>query len=268
MTTFPPPPSDAMLEVRGLRKRYGDFESVRGLDFSVKRGEVFGFLGPNGAGKTTTMRMIVGLLKPSEGAVIIGGQNAADFPEETRRQVSFIPDRPYLYDKLTAFEFMVFVGGLHHMDKADVADRAVELLEQFGLARWADTLVENFSHGMKQRLVFAGALLPRPKLLVVDEPMVGLDPAGMRLVKAVFRGLCADGELTVFVSTHTLQVAEEVCDRLAILRKGRIVAMGDMASLRDKAGQPGSDLEQIFLQLIEEAGSSGPAAGTAEGMPA
>jgi ABC-2 type transport system ATP-binding protein len=241
-----------VIHVDNLKKNYGDFEAVKGVSFDVEAGEVFGFLGPNGAGKTTTMRMIAGLLRPSSGSVSIGGHDLLKDSESAKRITGFIPDRPYLYEKLTAFEFLEFVGGLHQMAAADAATRAATLLHTFGLARWADGMVENFSHGMKQRLVFAAALLPRPKLLVVDEPMVGLDPRGMKLVKKIFKDLCASKALTVFVSTHTLEVAEEVCDRIAIIHQGQIVAMGTMASLRDEAGQDGGRLEDIFLQLTEE----------------
>jgi ABC-2 type transport system ATP-binding protein len=241
-----------VIHVEDLKKRYGDFEAVKGVSFDVAPGEVFGFLGPNGAGKTTTMRMIAGLLRPSSGKVQIGGHNLLEDPESAKRITGFIPDRPYLYEKLTAFEFLEFVGGLHRMENGDVAVRAKTLLATFGLERWADGLVENFSHGMKQRLVFAAALLPRPRLLVVDEPMVGLDPRGMKLVKKVFRDLCASKALTVFVSTHTLEVAEEVCDRIAIIHQGQIVALGTMAALREQAGKDGGRLEDIFLQLTEE----------------
>jgi ABC-2 type transport system ATP-binding protein len=242
-----------MIRVENLRKRYGEFEAVRGISFHVAPGEVFGFLGPNGAGKTTTMKMIAGLLRPTEGSIRIAGHDLATESLAAKAALGFIPDRPYLYEKLTAFEFLDFVGGLHRMEWKEIASRGKELLETFGLAEWADSLVENFSHGMKQRLVFAAALLPRPKLLVVDEPMVGLDPRGARLVKRVFRELCASGELTVFVSTHTLEVAEEVCDRIAIMNRGRIVVKGTMDQLRADAEQPGSRLEEIFLKLTEEA---------------
>jgi ABC-2 type transport system ATP-binding protein len=242
-----------MIRVQALEKRYGEFHAVRGIDFDVAPGEVFGFLGPNGAGKTTTMRMIVGLLRPTAGSVFIDGIDLARRPLEAKAVIGFIPDRPYLYEKLTAFEFLELVGGLHRMKNAEIATRALELLETFALTDWADALIESFSHGMKQRLVFCAALLPRPRLLVVDEPMVGLDPRGAKLVKRVFRELCASGELSVFVSTHTLEVAEEVCDRIAIMNRGRIVAMGTMDTLRGEMDQPGSKLEEIFLQLTEEA---------------
>jgi len=241
-----------VIRVTKLVKRYGTFAAVDSIDFRVKPGEVFGFLGPNGAGKTTTMRMIAGLIRPTSGSIEIDGHDLASAPVAARSVTSFIPDRPYLYEKLTGLEFLEFIGGLYHMRRGTVAERAHALLERFAIADWGGSLIEAYSHGMKQRLVFAAALLPEPKLLVVDEPMVGLDPRGARLVKEVFRELCADRRLAVFLSTHALEVAEEVCDRIAIIHRGKLVAMGTMHELREAAQQHGSRLEDIFLQLTAE----------------
>lgn len=241
-----------MIQVKGLIKNYGSFRAVDNVSFDVKPGEVFGFLGPNGAGKTTTMRMIAGLLLPSEGQITIDGFDLRTHPQEAKRISSFIPDRPYLYEKLTAMEFLVFVGGLYEMERQQVQNRAQEMLTLFGLADWRDAMVENFSHGMKQRLVFSAALLTQPKLLIVDEPMVGLDPKGARLVKNVFRQLCEEKGLTVFVSTHTMDVAQEVCDRIAIIHKGQIAALGTLSEIQAQIGIEGSRLEDIFLQITEE----------------
>jgi ABC-2 type transport system ATP-binding protein len=241
-----------MIEVHSLTKCFGKLAAVNKVDFSVAPGEVFGFLGPNGAGKTTTMRMIVGLIQPTAGSIAIDGHDLVKEPLAARAVTSFIPDRPYLYEKLTGFELLQMVGGLYRMSRRTTAERSGELLEQFGLAEWADTLIEAYSHGMRQRLVFCAALLPEPKLLVVDEPMVGLDPRGARLVKRIFRELCEDRRLAVFLSTHTLEVAEEVCDRIAIIHRGEIAALGNMEELRRQANQPGSHLEEVFLRLTEE----------------
>jgi ABC-2 type transport system ATP-binding protein len=241
-----------VIRARSLVKRFGGFAAVDGIDFDVSSGEVFGFLGPNGAGKTTTMRMIAGLIRPSAGSITIAGHDLRAEPLAAKAVTSFIPDRPYLYEKLTGFEFLVFVGGLYRIARSLAATRAAELLVRFGLEGWADSLVESYSHGMKQRLVFAAALLPEPRLLVVDEPMVGLDPRGARLVKGIFRELCADRRLAVFLSTHTMAVAEEVCDRIAIIHRGRIVTSGSMEELRREADRPGSPLEDVFLALTEE----------------
>jgi ABC-2 type transport system ATP-binding protein len=241
-----------VIRARGLTKRYGSFVAVDGIDFNVSSGEVFGFLGPNGAGKTTTMQMIAGLILPTSGSIAIDDHDMAADPLAAKRVTSFIPDRPYLYEKLTGLEFLVFVGGLYRIPRNISAERAAGLLDRFGLRDWADALVESYSHGMKQRLVFAAALLPQPKLLVVDEPMVGLDPRGARLVKAVFRELCEDQRLAVFLSTHTMTVAEEVCDRIAIIHHGRIAASGTMEELQREADRPGSRLEEVFLSLTDE----------------
>lgn len=244
-----------MITLESVTKHYGKFVAVDNLNLDIKPGEVFGFLGPNGAGKTTTLRMITGLIQPTSGTITIGGKNMADEPIAAKAMMGFIPDRPYLYEKLTAFEFMRFVAGLYRMRRKDAASRIEELLERFGLLRWTNTLVENFSHGMKQRLVFASALLPRPKLLVVDEPMVGLDPNGARLVKTVFTDLCADTGMTVFLSTHSLDVAEEVCERIAILHKGKLRGLGTLSELEARSTHedaPGG-LVEVFFALTEAA---------------
>lgn len=238
-----------MIRVEGLKKRYGTFEAVHGVDLHVRPGEVFGFLGPNGAGKTTTLKMIAGLLKPTEGSVVIADVDTAVDPVAAKRVIGYIPDRPYLYEKLTAREFLAFIGGIYGVDDAHIAERTVELLDTFGLTRFTDELVEGFSHGMKQRLTLCAALLHHPRLLVVDEPMVGLDPAGAKLIKEVFRGMADDGR-TVFLSTHTLDVAEAICDRVAIIVHGRIVAMGTVAELKDLHLNGDGKLEDVFLELV------------------
>lgn len=238
-----------MIRVEGLKKRYGSFEAVHGVDLHVRPGEVFGFLGPNGAGKTTTLKMIAGLLKPTEGSVVIADVDTAVDPVAAKRVIGYIPDRPYLYEKLTAREFLTFIGGIYGVDEAHVTERTVELLDTFGLTRFTDELVEGFSHGMKQRLTLCAALLHHPRLLVVDEPMVGLDPAGAKLIKEVFRGMADDGR-TVFLSTHTLDVAEAICDRVAIIVHGRIVAMGTVAELKALHLNGDGKLEDVFLELV------------------
>ncbi len=237
-----------MIRLEQLTKRFGKLTAVDGLDLHVRRGEVFGFLGPNGAGKTTTFKMLCGLLQPTSGAIRIDGIDALAEPLRAKRVTGYIPDRPYLYEKLTGDEFLAFIGGIYELPAAEVARRAGELLEFFDLLAFRGELIEGYSHGMKQRLTLAAALLIRPPLLVVDEPMVGLDPSGARLVKEVFRRKAEQGE-TVFLSTHTLEVAEEVCDRIAIIQKGKIVAMGTMEELRARQAGDGADLESIFLAL-------------------
>jgi len=245
-------PARSILEIAGLQKRYGKFTAVRQIDLKVPYGQVFGILGPNGAGKTTTLRMITGLIQPSEGRITIDGHSLDEAPTQAKAITGFIPDRPYVYDKLTAFEYMKFIAGLYAMNKREVAGRIRELLGKFSLMEWGDSLIESFSHGMKQRLVFAGALLPEPKLLVVDEPMVGLDPKGHRLIKDLFVELTREHGMTILLSTHTLEVAEEVCDQIAIVNHGRIIARGTMSELRTEVGEDAQDLEEVFLRLTEE----------------
>ncbi|MEN9785824.1 MAG: hypothetical protein RLZZ299_1088 [Pseudomonadota bacterium] len=233
-----------MIRAEGIAKRYGNFQAVHPMDLEVRAGEVFGFLGLNGAGKTTTLRMLGGVLPPSEGRVWIDGVSLEADPVEARRRMGFIPDRPYLYDKLTAREFLRFRGEVYRLDPATLEDAIAHRLEEQLLGAVADALVESYSHGMKQRLTLAGALLTRPRLLIVDEPMVGLDPRGARQIKQVFRDVAAEGR-TVFLSTHTLQVAAEVCDRLAIVHQGRIAVMGTPAEVVPA----GSTLEDVFLGI-------------------
>ncbi len=237
-----------MITTKGLTKKYGDLVAVDNLDLEVREGEIFGFLGPNGAGKTTTIKMIVGMLQPTAGEIFIGGIDAIKNPLEAKAILGYIPDRPYLYEKLTAKEFLRFIGGLYSVPAEEIESFGNDLLKLFELEDWAGDLIENFSHGMKQRLIMCAALLHRPHVFMVDEPMVGLDPKGARLVKRIFRRLVDNGN-TLFMSTHTLEVAEEVCDRIAIINHGRIIAQGTMDELRQMSAEPDSGLESIFLEL-------------------
>lgn len=246
-----------MIEARGLTKQYGKLIAVDAIDLSIGRGEVFGFLGPNGAGKTTTLRMLTGIIRPTRGTIRIDSIDLAREPKKAKQITSFIPDRPFLYEKLTAVEFMFFVGSLYKLNGRECASRTEELLEQFGLSRWQGSLIENFSHGMKQRLVFAAALLSKPKLLVVDEPMVGLDPRGKKLVKDVFRQLRDEQNGTILLSTHTMQVAEELCDRISVIDKGKIRASGTLDELRSATGETQANLETIFLALTKRESNKG-----------
>ncbi len=238
-----------MIQMAGVEKRYGSFQALRPLDLEVRDGEVFGFLGPNGAGKTTTIRMLSGVLKPSAGTIVVDGVDIVADPVESRRRIGYIPDRPYLYEKLTAREFLQFVGGIYGVPAELIRSRGDALLAENDLLERADELVEAYSHGMKQRLVLSAALLHQPRLLIVDEPMVGLDPAGKRRIKDKFRAVARSGR-SVFLSTHSLDTAQEVCDRVGILYKGRLVALGTVAELLDERGQ--SDLEQVFLAITKE----------------
>jgi len=235
-----------MIKLINLTKAYGKLIAVNNINLDVAQGEIFGFLGPNGAGKTTTIKMMAGLLQPSSGTAFIGGYDVQQHPLEAKYITGFIPDRPYLYEKLTATEFMHFTAKLYDMQAP--APRSKELLGIFSLTEWADELVENFSHGMKQRLVMAASLLHEPKVLVVDEPMVGLDPRGARLVKDIFKELASKG-VTIFMSTHTLEIVEQMCTRVAIINKGVIIAEGSVEELGRMASMPDSHLEPIFLKL-------------------
>lgn len=252
-----------MIRLEGVTKRYGKFVAVQPLDLHLPRGELFGFLGPNGAGKTTTIRMIAGVLRPSGGRITIGGHDLTASPLEARRLIGYIPDRPHLYEKLTGSEFLRFVSGLWGREGREVERRADELLELFDLTPWKDTPVESYSHGMRQKLLISSALVHEPEVIVVDEPMVGLDPRGARLIKDLLRSFVARGG-TVFLSTHTLEVAELLCDRIAIIANGRIAALGTMDELRREAEAGVVGLEDIFLRLTggEEALELGIAAGT------
>ncbi len=238
-----------MIELIGVTKKYGRFTAVHPIDLEVRKGELFGFLGPNGAGKTTTIRMVTGVLRPSAGTIRIAGHDMVAAPLLAKRAIGYIPDRPSLYEKLTGGEFLSFVAGLWGAN-GTAARRADELLEMFELDDWRDTLVESYSHGMRQKLLICSALVHDPEVIVVDEPMVGLDPRAARQIKDLLRSFAARGG-TVFLSTHTLEVAEALCDRIAILHQGRIRALGTMAELRRIAEDEALSLEEVFLQLTK-----------------
>jgi ABC-2 type transport system ATP-binding protein len=237
-----------MLRLDGVVKRYGRFTAVAGLDLSVSRGEIFGFLGPNGAGKTTTIRMVAGVLRPSEGRIFIGGDDLLDDPEAAKSRVGYVPDRPFLYEKLSGGEFLRFVAGLWGKEGQESEDRADRLLELFQLAEWKNELIESYSHGMRQKLLISSALIHQPEIIVVDEPMVGLDPRSARILKDLLRTFVSQGG-TVFLSTHTLEVAEALCDRIGIISQGKVIALGTMEELRGQAHAGGAHLEEIFLKV-------------------
>ena len=237
-----------MIKLIQLAKKYGEFTAVAGIDLEVPRGELFGFLGPNGAGKTTTLRMIAGILRPTSGRVEIGGVDIAENPVVAKMKLGFIPDRPFIYEKLTGGEFLKFVAGLYDQKGPSVEHRARELLALFDLEEWRDELVESYSHGMRQKLIISSAFVHRPEVIVVDEPMVGLDPKAARILKDLFREYCNRGH-TIMMSTHTLEVAEAMCDRIGIIQNGRIRAHGTMTDLQKHAAGGGSGLEDIFLKL-------------------
>ena len=237
-----------MIELNQLTKRYGRFTAVAGIDLTIPKGELYGLLGPNGAGKTTTMRMIAGILQPPSGTVRIAGIDIQAQPLVAKAHLGFIPDRPFVYDKLTGAEFLRFVAGLYGQGGKLIERRIDELLELFELDAWKDELTEAYSHGMRQKLIISSALVHRPDVIVVDEPMVGLDPKSARLLKDLLREFVNRGG-TVLMSTHTLEIAEAMCDRIAIVHGGRIAAEGTMDALRLQTSSGDASLEELFLKL-------------------
>jgi ABC-2 type transport system ATP-binding protein len=240
-----------MLAIEDLTKRFGDNVAVNSLSLQVRAGELYAFLGPNGAGKTTTLKCVAGLLWPSAGRVLVGGHDVHADAVAAKRVLSYVPDQPYLYEKLSGREFLLFVGRLYGLDRESCTRAVEEVLDLFEADGWAGELAENYSHGMRQKIVLAAALLHDPKLIVVDEPMVGLDPASARLMKGVLRKR-VEGGCAVLMSTHTLPMAEEVADRIGIIHRGRLVIEGTQDELRRSASAPGS-LEDVFLELTEAA---------------
>ena len=242
-----------MITLRGLTKKFGSFTAVDSLDLTVRQGELFGFLGPNGAGKTTTLKMMAGVLKPTSGRIVIDNKDLALDPIGCKRVVGFIPDSPFLYDKLTGTEVLQFIAGIYELPGNGLKERMEHLFDLFEIGPWRDELIESYSHGMKQRLVMTTALIHQPRVLIVDEPMVGLDPRAARLVKGIFRTLSRKG-VTIFMSTHTLQVAEEMCDRIGIIHQGRLIALGTMSELREMSGLKVEQLEEVYFRLtgVEE----------------
>lgn len=249
-----------MLELQGVTRNYGEHRAVDDLHLSIPSGQLFAFLGPNGAGKTTTIKMLTGLLRPSQGTIRVCGHDTAAASRAARKCIGYVPDQPYLYDKLTGREFLQFIGGMYGLSAETAERRLAEESNRFELSGFLDTLTESYSHGMKQRLVFAAALLHDPQVLILDEPMVGLDPRSARLVKNLLREQAALGT-TVFMSTHSLEVAEEVSDRIGILNRGRLLFLGPWAELREKSLRPGASLEEVFLEL------TAPAPNTTEAAP-
>ncbi|MFP4029507.1 MAG: ABC transporter ATP-binding protein [Candidatus Brocadiia bacterium] len=245
-----------MIEIEHLTKRFADLVAVDGIDLTVSEGEFFAFIGPNGAGKTTTIKMLTGLLKPSEGTVKLCGYDVQKEYIAAKNVLSYIPDQPYLYDKLSGREFLRFVARMYQIEPQVAKKKIEELSETFDLADFIDELGETYSHGMKQRIVITAALLHNPDVIIIDEPLVGLDPHGANVFKEVFRDCTARGS-TVFMSTHTLSLAEEVADRVGIINNGRIIALGSLDDIRRKARTDGK-LEQAFLRLTEETTSSAP----------
>ncbi|MCK5323320.1 MAG: ABC transporter ATP-binding protein [Desulfobulbaceae bacterium] len=231
-----------------LTKQFGKFKAVDDISLEVRQGEIFAFLGPNGAGKTTTIKMLAGILKPDQGRIFINGKSLADDPVGCKQETGYIPDRPFLYEKLTGHEFLQFMGSLYRLAPKKFEKNVPQLLNLFDLTDWQNHLIESYSHGMRQKLIMTSVFMLDPPTIVVDEPMIGLDPKSARIVKELFKKHARKGG-AIFLSTHSLEIAEELCDRIAIILNGRIKTIGDLASLRKEAKLEDSDLEEIFLEL-------------------
>ncbi|HOT26878.1 MAG TPA: ABC transporter ATP-binding protein [Candidatus Ozemobacteraceae bacterium] len=243
--------NEPAISLTGIGKHYGDFEALKPTSLDIMPGEFFGFLGPNGAGKTTMIRIITGIIIPTCGSVRISGHDVAKDPDAAKRRIGYIPDRPYLYEKLTPLEYFEFVAGLYTLTDDLWKQRSEELLKLFKLWEWRNELIESFSHGMKQKVAMCSAFLHDPDIIIVDEPMVGLDPKSVRLVKDIFKEQVKKGK-TIFLTTHTLSVAQDLCSRIGIINRGSVIALGTLEALRIQSGSDTSDLESVFLKLTEE----------------
>lgn len=240
--------NESMIVFEGVTKKYGNKTAISDLSFQVEKGEFFGFLGPNGAGKTTSIKSMIGLVRPDTGKIFIDGIDISADPYAARSRIGYVPDSPFIYEKLTGKEFLKFVGGLYSMEPKTIENKIKWLTEIFDMDEWINYKSEEYSHGMKQKIVMSAAFLHEPKLLIVDEPTVGLDPPSKRLLKDLLNLMCKNG-VTVFMSTHDLFEVEELCGRMVILHEGVISAIGTIDDLRNKAQMEGGNLEDLFLKL-------------------
>lgn len=237
-----------MIEIEKLNKSFGQIRAVEDLTITIRPGEIFCLLGPNGAGKTTTVKLLCGLLKPDSGRISICGYDIHKNPVEARQCTGYIPDQPFVYERLTTTEFFRFVGALYGLDSSQIETKKEKLFRLLGLDDYAASLIGDLSHGFRQRLLYAATLLHEPRVIVVDEPLVGLDPYSIRLIKDLLRRKAREG-VTIFLTTHILPVAEEVADRIGIMHLGRLHAVGSLSDLRLQAGRPDGSLEEVFLTL-------------------
>jgi ABC-2 type transport system ATP-binding protein len=237
-----------MIELINISKSFGKKQAVNDLSLTIGKGEFFGFLGPNGAGKTTTIKIMTGLIKPESGVTKICGIDVSKEPETAKMKLGYIPDTPYLYEKLTGREYLEFTGGLYNLSDDKLQSQIEWIFELFGMDGWADRRCEEYSHGMRQKVIFGAAFVHEPEVLIIDEPMVGLDPQSMRLIKDMLK-LFAQQGTTVFISTHTLSVAEELCDKIGIVNNGELILEGSISDLRKTAATKGENLEDRFLHL-------------------
>lgn len=240
-----------MLILKNLTKNFGTFTAVNNINLKIDKGELFGFLGPNGAGKTTTIKMIVGLLSPSSGNIFLDGLDVWQNPIESKMKIGYIPDQPYLYDKLTGREFLYFCGGLYNIDKKNLKNKIDELIDILKIGSWIDKRTEEYSQGMRQRIVIASAFLHNPELIIVDEPMIGLDPQSAFIVKKFFIEQVKNGK-TIFMSTHSLNVVEEICTKVGIINKGCIIFNDDLSFLKKLKEEKNNNFEELFIKLTNE----------------
>ncbi|MDX2227013.1 MAG: ABC transporter ATP-binding protein [Verrucomicrobiae bacterium] len=240
-----------MILLENLTKRFGDLTAVNDLTLEVRPGEFFVVLGPNAAGKTTTIKMMAGLIRPDQGRAVVGGFDIQKQPVEARKIMSYVPDFPFMYEKLTPTEFIRFVGDLFGVPRGSIEEKSEEMIAYFNLGEYRHELIENLSHGTRQRVAIAAALLHDPKVFVIDEPMVGLDPKHARLVKDILRKRTRERGMTVFLSTHQLSMAEELADRIGIIHRGRLLALGTPAEILSRSGSD-TALEDVFLRITQE----------------
>jgi ABC-2 type transport system ATP-binding protein len=239
-----------MLQLSNLTKKFGNFIAVNNINLEIREGDFFGFLGQNGAGKTTTIKMITGLYSPSSGSVYIGGYDIQKNPIEAKSLIGYIPDQPFLYEKLTGREFLYFCGGIYKIDKVDLKKKIEETIDQLKIGEWVDKRTEEYSQGMRQRVAIASSLLHDPKLIVVDEPMIGLDPQSALVVKKVLKQRASEGA-AIFMSTHSLNVAEEICSRIGIIKDGQMILEDKKEIVEELWGTDHQNLESLFLHLTK-----------------
>lgn len=237
-----------MIELDNVSKAFGNLYAVKNVTLKVNNGELFTLIGPNGAGKTTTVKMITGLIKPSEGKVIINGIDIEEFPEKAKEIISYIPDQPFLYPELTGREFIIFVSRLYGMNKKEINKRMNILIDEFRIGEWIDFPASLYSHGMRQKVIFIQALIHNPKIIVIDEPMVGLDPISARIVKSILRDRVENG-ISVFMSTHSLDIAEEISDRVGVIDGGKLIEVGSIEKLLKT---PSATLEDVYFAITKE----------------
>ena len=240
-----------MIELRNITKKFGDFTAVDDLSLTIPKGEFFGFLGPNGAGKTTTIKMIVGLFAPTSGQILVNGFDVVRQPMEAKQAIAYVPDQPFLYEKLTGKEFLYFTGGVYKIPKQILHERIQRVIDHFEIGSWIDKRTEDYSQGMRQRITIAAALIHQPKSIIIDEPMIGLDPRSSKIVRETLRAQAEQG-VSILMSTHSLSVAEELCDRIGIVNKGKMVFCDTREQLQADKQRYDGKFESVFLEVTKE----------------